>query len=297
MNTEIISKYATVLSLVEVGLGSLLHAFQIPLAGQLLSLNQGFLLSRATRLTQMRTSANSISAISALLKSLSPAGKKLTPMLAISAQGLLFTLGPLLFGVHFLGLLVGMTLLCLWAFIQPVLLYLILYGKTLMDVGQYFLVQLQMLTQIQPEFLLWSVGALVCLKILIGGILVVISIKAPDVLIETYLESLQKMGRQRLQRPRPTVGTPIRLATQDLFTPLFFVSLVLTAIFFFVTKQETTTVIWGLLRPIACGFLIFYLIRTISFEKLILRLEQTRFRQFTASFTKAVIAIKQVDLK
>jgi hypothetical protein len=79
VNAEEIGKKAALLSIVEIGLGSFLHAFSIPFAGHFLSLNQGFILTRAAIETNDRRSPGIISAVAALLKSLSPAGKKLTP--------------------------------------------------------------------------------------------------------------------------------------------------------------------------------------------------------------------------
>ncbi|MFM8268834.1 MAG: hypothetical protein ACKN9V_01485, partial [Pseudomonadota bacterium] len=91
--------YAGILSLVEIGLGGLLHGMKIPFAGTFLSLNQGFFLTRLIKLNcfspDARTLPFRVSNITALLKSLSPAGKKLLPMLAISAQGFLFSFGTL----------------------------------------------------------------------------------------------------------------------------------------------------------------------------------------------------------
>lgn len=261
--SPVISKFATVLSLVEVGLGSLLHSFRIPLTGQLLSLNQGFLLTRATIESKLPSAAQSISIIAAMLKSLSPAGKKLTPMLAISAQGVLFSLGPVLLGINWFGLIVGMTLLCLWAFLQPLLIYLILYGKTLLDVAQYFFDQLQSIIVIQKETLLWILLSFVVLKIIVGIAVVILAVKIPDAKLQNYITRLEVLGREKLEKrnAQTTGSSPFRLALRDLFNPLFIVSLTLTAVFFFVTDQETTTIIWGLMRPLGIGFLLFYLVR------------------------------------
>lgn len=297
--TNVISKYAVVLSLVEVGFGSLLHAFKIPLSGQVLSLNQGFLLSRATLESQVRTAANSISAIAALLKSLSPAGKKLTPMLAISMQGLLFALGTSIFGVNVIGLIVGMTLLCLWAFVQPILIYLLLYGKTIVDVANYFLEQLQTVMNIDLNAVLWGVLALVVLKVIIGFVIIFAAVKLPDKKIQSYLEQLEKLGRNKLLKSK-SLGvqrSPLLLALCDLLTPSFIISLLLTATFFFVTRQETTEIVWGLLRPVAFGFIIFYLIRILPFETLVGRLKNTRLSQFAESALRAISAIKHIEIK
>ena len=119
----LVSYYATIQSLVEVGLGSFLHAFHIPFSGHALSLNQGLILTQACQKTESRkeavTATNGIAIITAILKSLSPMGKRLTPMLAISMQGFLFSLGILILGNNILGMILGISLLSLWGFAQP----------------------------------------------------------------------------------------------------------------------------------------------------------------------------------
>ena len=96
--------YAGTLSLAEIGLGSLLHGLKIPLTGTFLSINQALFLTRLVKLNRNQPDARTlpfqVSNITALLKSLSPAGKKLLPMLAIASQGLLFTLGTIVFGAN-----------------------------------------------------------------------------------------------------------------------------------------------------------------------------------------------------
>src|SRR3989344_4245633 len=140
---DILAHDAAILSAVEVGLGSVLHAFHIPLAGQLLSLNQIFLLTRSSHAifpnSASRTAPFTISCVAALLKALSPAGKKLTPMIAIAMQGGLFSSGLLLLGANPLGFLFGATLSGLWAFLQPALILLLIFGSTLVDSAKYFL--------------------------------------------------------------------------------------------------------------------------------------------------------------
>ncbi|MGZ3697464.1 MAG: hypothetical protein ACXWP5_05125, partial [Bdellovibrionota bacterium] len=64
---------AATLSAVEVGIGSFCHAFHVPLSGHLLSLNQGFLLSRAVihakeHGTRHRFLPSTISNVAATLK-------------------------------------------------------------------------------------------------------------------------------------------------------------------------------------------------------------------------------------
>ena len=264
---------AALLSVVEVGLGSLLHAGRVPLAGQLLSLNQGFLLTRfSSQKPQDKFVPAKISNISALLKSLAPAGKRLTPMLAISAQGLLFNLGILVAGNTLIGQGLGMALLCLWAYVQPVLIYLILYGQTLIDVGVYFVDKLSSVVSISQETLIFILLSLILLKIFIGLGLVFLARRLNESRFTEYSSFLTGIGKKKIRLNEPKIETEppkrkiVWLATRDLFRPIFLVSLAVTLLFFIFSQADVATVIWGLLRPIAIGFLLFYIIRSFPFE-------------------------------
>lgn len=112
-------QYAALLSMVEIGLGSALHACHIPLSGQFLSLHQIFLLTLATKEDPDRWGSVKLSVYAGLMKIGLGHGKKIAPMLAISMQGLLFNLG-LIFGR---STYVAAALSSLWALIQPFLLF------------------------------------------------------------------------------------------------------------------------------------------------------------------------------
>jgi hypothetical protein len=131
-DSRITGVYAGNLSRVEIGLGGILHGMKLPFAGTFLSLNQGVFLTRVVKLNQLRkgshTLAFRVSNITALLKSLSPAGKKLLPMLAISVQGLLFSMGTLLLGANLPGCFLGAVLSSLWGVFQPLAVLWVVYG-------------------------------------------------------------------------------------------------------------------------------------------------------------------------
>jgi len=290
------TRFTAILTLTEVGLGSLLHSFKIPLSGQCLSLNQGFLLSRATLKTKNRKTPLVISNVAALLKSLSPAGKKLTPMLAISAQGTLFGLSTLIFGVNFLGLFLGMIFLSLWAYLQPLLLYLLLYGKTLVDVGQYFLKQIEALTPITSSLLLEVIIAMILLKCVIATFLLFLAYKLSDEKLNYYFEFLKKIKSKpkfsNQNTSTPTLKENILNSFKDLFNPLFIVSLILTALFFFITQQKTIFIFINLLRPIAIGFVLFFLIRITPSNRFIQKLQNTRFKSLATQVSETLKLIK-----
>ncbi len=273
-------KQAALLSLIEIGLGSILHSLRLPFSGHSLSLNQSFLLSRAALSVRQAPGARFVPAymsnIAAILKSLAPAGKKLTPMLAISAQGSLFTLGLIVFGINPVGIVTGSILLSLWAFIQPVLLYYLLYGKTIIHIADYFYEKLDKVFPLNSDILIAVLLSVVLVKVCLSIVVAFLALRLPDDFVESqYKRIIQKAkaapkyNHFLKQSPhRQSIPSNMRLAFFDLCNPLFLFSLVVTCFFFIFTKTEITQTIWILLRPIAVGYVLFLCIRLLPIERL-----------------------------
>lgn len=276
-NTEILGQDAAFLSICEVGLGSLLHGLKVPLSGYLLSLNQTFLLARSVFKTRDRTAAVQISAVAAVLKSLSPAGKKLTPMLAISAQGFLFSLGNLFFGANLLGSLVGGAVSSTWSFLQPLLIYYLIFGHNLVSAADYFLRKMSESFETLPldaSDLVAAAAALICLKAVFAMGLVILARYLPETRFQKFQKRLlsaaekAKADRGTLEASNPRLSASARAAAKDLLNPLFLVSFVLTVAFFVFVEASFSQVFWAALRPLAVGFLLFLGIRMIPFARL-----------------------------
>ena len=297
-SVDIAGQDAAVLSVAEIGLGSIIHAFHIPLGGQVLSLNQGFILSRSVLKSRgfasSRTIGFTVSSIAAILKSLSPAGKKLTPMLAISAQGLFFTMGTLIFGANLVGIIVGSVLAGFWAFIQPLLIYYLLYGNTAIDVADFYFKKFGLTAQhlVLPLVMLMSLKAVLSIG------LAACAYFLPEIRIQTYQDALLRVGKSKTQSSIVAQGTEtrgaFRMALRDLFNPIFGISLLLTTIFFVFAEAPFSDLFWALLRPLAVGFLIFFIIRRISFNWLFVRIQRSPFKSFGKSLRIAIQALKEV---
>lgn len=258
MKTSEIGKNAALLSLIEVGLGSLLHGMKIPFSGHFLSLNQGLILTRAILMSGERRDAAIISTTAAILKSLSPAGKKLTPMLAIAMQGQLYFAGLSLLGTNIAGMILGMTLLSLWGFIQPLAVYYLLYGETLITVIDGLMKDWSQWLPLSWQGLLWLTLGVVTLKILLGFVVVVIAHRLTD----AQVEKLELWARKHKPTDKKPLS-PVKGALKDMSTPLFIFSWLLTLIFYFLASSEHSVSVWLLLRPLAVGFILFYLARKI----------------------------------
>lgn len=238
-------KFAAALSLVETGLGSLLHAFHVPFRGQFLSMNQGFVLSRAS-FTGVRERKDAIemtqtiSFTAACLKSLSPAGKRLTPMLAISMQGLLFSLGQFLAGVSLLGHCLGIWFISLWAMSQPLLLGWILNGESFIQALKWSL------EKVSPQYGFQLVAGFISLVLALGAALVIVSKKMSVEQWNRYQTRLTRMASKKSTHRRFPIS------------PLAIVSVLFTFSFLYLSESPDARSIWIWLRPI--GILLFMVI-------------------------------------
>jgi hypothetical protein len=228
------------------------------LGGHILSLNQAFLLTLAVREASGRREAvsgiNRIALSAATLKALSPAGKRLTPMLAISAQGVLFSIGLVLLGVGLPGVLLGGALLSLWGFAQPILIAYLIYGET------FFAAVLKLAPQAALALLITGVA----LKLAASFVVVSLGWKCDEAFESKYLAQLKNWSeRYGLARPK-AAHKPSMGALRDLASPWFLAGTALSVGFFALNEnaQATQVVFYGL-RVLACAWLLFWAVRAI----------------------------------
>jgi hypothetical protein len=296
---ELLGRYSAMLSLIEVALGSLLHAFYVPFSGNFLSLNQGYLLCRASvtaREKGLGRVGYGISNVAAVLKSLSPAGKKLGPMLSLSAQGLLFTLGEGTLGANLAGWMLGMLLLSLWTFVQPLLTYYLLFGPSLFRALGYAADKIIPYKGLGVQLVLWTFGAVVLVKLVAALFLAWLATRSRGTadFQEKLLRLAQEKGAAPLAGAAATRRDALLLAVKDLFRPLFLASLAVTAFFLFFSEHTEAERIWIFLRPVAIGFLFFYFSRTLTLDRWLARLHGTRADSFARACQRALEELRHL---
>lgn len=263
-------KRAAQLSLAEIGLGSVGHGFKIPFTGHLLSLNQlAFLLNAVNRDGLSRSNVFEISGIAAVLKSLSPAGQKLGPMLSIAMQGFLYWLGLCVFGINVFGQMVGATLLSVWAFIQPFITLFIIYGFDLIKLFEFYKEKFSDEYGFVANSIGLAIAILIFSKIIIALAMTLFS-RYTKKEIKIFNES--KFNDKIIsQMPHSLSDRPFRAALRDLFRPIFLLSFILMLIFIWQMNGSFSEKIWLAMRPLAIAFILFYIIRSPKVaEKLLL---------------------------
>jgi hypothetical protein len=296
---ELVGKYSAALSLIEVSLGSVLHAFHVPFSGSFLSLNQGYLLCRASveaREKKLETVGYAISNVSAVLKSLAPAGKKLGPMLSLSAQGLLFRIGEALLGANLAGWMLGMALLSLWTFLQPLVTYFLFFGSELFRALDYFVAKTLPFTGLGWRGLAWILAAVVAVKLLaaLGLAWLAWRGRGRSALQDRLLAVARAQGVKPLGGEAPTRRAAALLALRDLLHPLFLASLAVTVFFLAFSERGGGERFWVLLRPLAVGFVFFYFSRTLTLDRWLARLHGTRAEGFARACQRALAELRQL---
>lgn len=294
-HSEFIGDKASLLSLIEIGLGSILHGLKVPFSGMLLSLNQGFILTRALRSKYQNQSKASdaliISNVAALLKTLSPSGKKLNPMVAISMQGNLYSLGVFSLGNNIFGHLLAISLLSLWSFIQPLIIYYVIFGQQIQEMVFFYLKKINKhFPSITIENLLISYICLISFKIILGWIIVFcVHFKDEEKLniFESKLKNIGIKNKNKLNSKKST-SSPIKGAFRDISRPLILFSFFLSFLFIYFSKGTSSQTVWLSLRPVAIAFLIFYLTRKINFDIFYKYLSTKRSKRFAQSFDQAL---------
>jgi hypothetical protein len=293
MSEDVIKKtgqYAASLSLIEIGLGSLLHGAKIPLSGQILSINQMALLGRASFKEKSKRIALDISLVSTCLKSLSPAGKKLTPMLAISMQGMLYSIGLIIFGVNYLGLFFSILLSASWAFIQPLIILFILFGTTLQDVTNFFIKEFRFLPIGFEKYLIVTIFGFLIFKIILTFF---ISLKVINLTDEKFKNLELKINFKSTKQKKEESNNQFINAIRDLFKPLFIFTYILTILFLLNNQNSYSIKIWMFLRPIAFGFIVFYLFRVYPLEKIMIFFDKLGLTKLSKTLKVSLNLIKE----
>ncbi len=279
--TDIQTQTATHLTAIELGLGSFLHAFKIPFTGHFLSLNQGFFLSSMVRTLSTTTNKSRFelsqltfetSIMTALLKSFSPAGQKWGPMLSISLQGVFYSVGIFIFGANIIGSLIGILLLSLWAFIQPLITLIISFGfSDLQKVYLFYVQRLETDYHVSSQSLKLTVMVFIFIKFLLATITVIAAYCLKPQKIKALQEKIINRKKIELTQHRGEVSVHKKVF-KDVTRPLFLVSFFLTFVFLFITDISLVELAWKMLRPLGVAVLLFYILRSSLTQKILLKL-------------------------
>ena len=267
----LITKVAAYLSLTEIVVGTTVESLRLPLAGHFLSLNQGMYLCSLCKKINSRRQAviacYEVSAVAAALKSLTPALRKLGPMLSLVMQGLLFSLGILILGRGRWGQRLGFLFLSVWAFIQPLITLFISYGpKQINDMLQFYSDHVINDYSFIGQTILWAIITVFIFKILLAMIITQLAPNLDDIKLNTWN---QKVVDYSIKKVSSSAKPKSKTIWHDLTKPLFLFSIILTLLFIIIRTEDLSQAVWYGLRPVGIYLLLNYIFKSEKFLKTI----------------------------
>lgn len=249
----------------EATVGSALHQTRIPMAGLFLSIVQSLVMMYAgDRLTE-RSRVMWVPFISAGLKALSPYGGRLRPMLAITAQGFLFSLAVTVLGWNVIGILAGGWLVGAWAALQGIVLQYLMIGDNLFPA-------LDIMIRWTADHLhleLPGVITLVAFWTIVCGTLSAVVTLLAWVRRHRLPARLGKMLEKGARGVTPGVGTPtmknaVRKGLHDLVRPMFWAPVLIVAVIVVASGSTWEQGMWIIVRAVTVGWVLFSVARLID---------------------------------
>lgn len=279
---EVIGLWAGTLAATEVGLGSVMHGLHLPLAGTMLSLNQAAFLTRAVRSQKQDPNARSlafeISAVTAILKSFAPVGKRLTPMLAITAQGALFTTSIYVFGANLFGVVLGSILLATWGVLQPVALAGMMFWALSASDQETIIKAWSKLTAdlpiINADHMGMAVACFLALKCLTAATISTATWRLPQKKKSNWFTKwVHRLTISAKHNPQTSSAagrySPLKEALLDLKQPIVLVSVCLLIGLTLLVDSDLVAAFWIGLRALAVAYVTYVLLRLIPWDTLL----------------------------
>jgi nucleoside-triphosphatase THEP1 len=166
-DAERVGAFAGIAGAVEVGLGSALHAYRVPLKGHALAYLQNVMLIAFGKALRGRGLVR-ISLLSAMLKAFSPAGSTLRPMAYIFLQGAAFALPVRLLGWSLGPVLLGSVLMAWVTLAVSLAADYVTFGRSIFDAFSGAIASAGGWLGVAGPTLLQVLGALFVLKALVA---------------------------------------------------------------------------------------------------------------------------------
>lgn len=270
LDAERVGLFAGTTGLVEVGLGSTLHAFRVPFKGHFLAYLQCLLLVTFGKALHGRGLVR-ISLVGAMLKAFSPIGGAVRPMVYIFLQGCAFALPVRLLGWNVSAVITGSVLMSWLTLVISLGANYVTFGEALFE-GLATLVREAGAAYGLSHLSLGQVfaGLFAAKAVLAVGVAVAAYYGDMQPLVRTLLRS-QKVGSVadhagRLERHPRTRLSAAAAALRDLARPRFLVFFAAsTLLLLFFAKLSTSDWIGVVIRGLCISYLGFLVVRRMDF--------------------------------
>ncbi|MEI7986001.1 MAG: nucleoside-triphosphatase [Armatimonadota bacterium] len=257
---EHIGVYGAGSGAIEWSVGSWLHATKFPFTGTVMGALQAAVLALVSERMSRKSLTVWVSLISAGIKAMSSAGARITPTIAITVQGFLFTIGAMIFRWSRLGIAVGAFLVGVWAALQGFFIQVLLLGKSLEKAWDASIHYLAKETGIAaPSFWLMAI-----VLALVNG--------AISMGVTLAVTGKRNNHRAKIEQMMFAANSPERSKNSSIFgdvvRPIFWFPLAIVAIILLVGREQPLHIVWMALRAVAIILAVNGLARLVKAERI-----------------------------
>ena len=280
----------------EASVGAILHGGQIPLRGLAMSSMQSVILTYAADGMGKPRRVVWVAVIAAALKALSPTGNRARPMIAITAQGFLYTLAVTFLGWNILGVTIGGFLIGAWAAIQGVVLQYLFVGNEMLEAYDTVIQWIVGKINLHGVGFLQIVAAWTILCGMLSGTLTLVA----------WRHRRRMPGRLRdlvFRKPKGvllewnsvSIAGAMRNGLKDITRPLFWLPVIIVMVIMLVSGSSVEAILWIILRAAVVGFVFFSLVRSIDLRRFIGWLQNRGHWGPALAFKRAVEGVGGTD--
>ena len=254
----------------EATVGSALHGARVPMRGLFLSTVQSLVMMYAGDRMIDRSRVVWVPFISGALKALSPSGSRLRPMLAITVQGLLFSLAVTVFGWNVVGIFSGGWLVGAWAALQGIALQYLFIGGDLfpaVDTVIHWVAE-------RLHLNIPGIATLVLVWVSLWGTVSAIATLLAWLRrhrLPARLSALLSRGERGVKWDvrTPTIAGAVRRGSRDLLRPLFWAPVAVVVIIVVTSGSSWEQGMWVTLRAVTVGWIFFSVAHMFDPRKLV----------------------------
>ncbi|HEX9006277.1 MAG TPA: hypothetical protein VF889_03205, partial [Bacteroidota bacterium] len=252
----------------EASVGAVLHAGQIPLRGLFMSSMQSVIMTYAADGLGVRRRVVWVSFLAASLKAFSPAGNRLRPMLAITAQGFLYMLAVTLLGWNILGAAAGGFLIGGWSAIQGVLLQYLFVGNELFRTYDSILQWLAQQIDVKAFGFLALVAGWTVVCGLVTAVLTVLAWTRRHTMPRRLRDAMfRSIKGVRIDGKPAGIAAALRHGLRDILRPLFWLPVAIVGGVMIASGSPLASIVWVAVRAAGIGFVLFSAVRAFDFGR------------------------------
>lgn len=293
-----IGLYSTMAGLTEISIGSTLRTLRVPFKGAFLAYLQNIMMILFGKNLRGR-GLFWIAAITSGLKSFSPSGGKLRPMLYILVQGGIFSLPIKIFGWNIVSVFTG-SLLMGWStvFLSTSIKYII-YGSSVIEAYVNTFNKLISFLGLPPL----TFFQLIVLSMITKGIIsALIAVVVYHLNFSKYLEKLElKIKRVNTNNNKTELPSPasfkksLSLSFRDLLSKQYIISFIFVSLLiYFFTKVSSSGFAIILIRGLILSWFGFLLARRMNFTAIVSFLRRKKLDHVADSMINAINTINSL---